>query len=133
MSRSEEGDGLLRRGLPAIRPDILEDRPNARRLANGFDPAARQKRQFDQLVAFTQKLWRDSDAAPQGVLGEGRHHVAGGVGEVGEWYRDYFHNEVIGKLPEPTMPLNPRIAAVYDEPKWTGYEVMLDVYPDVFA
>ena len=41
--------------------------------------------------------------------------------------------EVIGKLPEPTMPLNPRTRQVYDEPKWTGYEVMLDVYPDVFA
>ena len=31
------------------------------------------------------------------------------------------------------MPLNPRTRVVYDEPKWTGYEVMLDVYPDVFA
>ena len=31
------------------------------------------------------------------------------------------------------MPLNPRTRQVYDEPTWTGYEVMLDVYPDVFA
>src|SRR5262249_48161795 len=27
-----------------------------------FDPAARQKRQFDQLVTYTQKLWRDSES-----------------------------------------------------------------------
>ena len=31
--------------------------------------------------------------------------------------------EVIGKLPEPTLPLNPRTRQIYDEPKWTGYEV----------
>src|SRR5262249_46296437 len=30
-----------------------------------FDPAPRQKRQFDQLVAFTQKLMRDSDQRRQ--------------------------------------------------------------------
>ena len=34
--------------------------PTARRKL--FDPAVRQKRQFDQLVAFTQKLWRDSES-----------------------------------------------------------------------
>jgi hypothetical protein len=31
------------------------------------------------------------------------------------------------------MPPNPRTRQVYDEPKWTGHEVMLDLYPDVFA
>jgi len=36
-------------------------------------------------------------------------------------------------LPEPTMPLNPRSRQVYDEEKFTGHEIMLDVYPDVFA
>jgi cephalosporin-C deacetylase-like acetyl esterase len=31
------------------------------------------------------------------------------------------------------MPLNPRTRVIYDEPRFTGYEVMLDVWPDVFA
>ncbi|HJN15539.1 MAG TPA: hypothetical protein QGH10_08620, partial [Armatimonadota bacterium] len=47
--------------------------------------------------------------------------------------RDFFWEEVIGKLPPATEPMNPRSRLVYDEPDWTGYEVMLDVYPDVFA
>ncbi len=47
--------------------------------------------------------------------------------------RDYFWEEVIGKLPAPELPANPRSRQVYDEPKWKGYEVMLDVYADVFA
>jgi cephalosporin-C deacetylase-like acetyl esterase len=29
--------------------------------------------------------------------------------------------------------MNPRTRPIYDEPKWKGYEVTLDLYPDVFA
>ena len=101
--------------------------------ARKIDAAARQKRQFDQLVAFTQKLWRDSDAARKTYWAKADSSSLAAWEKSTEAYRDYFHTEVIGKLPEPTMPLNPRTRQVYDEPKWTGYEVMLDVYPDVFA
>jgi hypothetical protein len=31
------------------------------------------------------------------------------------------------------MALNPRTRLVYDEPRYRGYEVVLDVYPEVFA
>ena len=40
---------------------------------------------------------------------------------------------MIGKLPAPTEPMNPRTRQLYDEPKWTGWEVALDLHPDVFA
>jgi dienelactone hydrolase len=93
----------------------------------------RQKRQFDQLVAFTQKLWRDSDATRKAFWAKADPKSVETWEKTTEWYRDYFHTEVIGELPEPTMPLNPRTRQVYDEPKFTGYEVMLDVLPGVFA
>ena len=78
---------------------------------------------------------RDSEQRRQrSLLVQGRHVLAGEVAEVhASRFRDYFWEEVIGKLPAPTLPLNPRTRPVYDEPKWTGYEVMLDLYPDVFA
>lgn len=98
-----------------------------------FDPAARHKRQFDQLVAFIQKLWRDSDAVRRDYWKKADYTSVAAYEKSAEAYREYFHTEVIGKLPEPTMPLNPRTRPMYDEPKWTGHEVMLDVYPDVFA
>jgi dienelactone hydrolase len=98
-----------------------------------FDPAARHKRQFDQLVAFTQKLWRDSDAKRKAFWSKADASSPEAWEKSCEWYRDYFHTEVIGKLPEPTVPLNPRTRQVYDEKTWTGYEVVLDVYDDVFA
>jgi dienelactone hydrolase len=98
-----------------------------------FDPAPRHKRQFDQLVAYTQKLWRDSEAVRKEFWKKANPSSPDAWEKSCEWYRDYFHNEVIGKLPEPTMPLNPRTRQVYDEKTWSGYEVMLDVYPDVYA
>ncbi|MBN9117903.1 MAG: hypothetical protein J0I06_01835 [Planctomycetes bacterium] len=97
------------------------------------DIPPRQKRQFDQLVAFTQKLWRDSDATRKAFWAKADAKSPEAWEKSCEWYRDYFHTEVIGKLPEPTIPLNPRTRQVYDEKTWTGYEVVLDVYDDVFA
>ena len=98
-----------------------------------FDPAARHKRQFDQLVAHVQKLWRDSDATRNSFWKKADASSPEAWEKSCEPYRDYFHTEVIGKLPEPTMPLSPRTRQVYDEKTFTGYEVMLDVYDDVFA
>jgi hypothetical protein len=31
------------------------------------------------------------------------------------------------------VPANPRTRTTYDRPRWTGYDVTLDVWPDVFA
>ena len=57
-------------------------RTRDRRQRKHFDPAARHKRQFDQLVAYTQKLWRDSDAARKEFWKKADCHVARSVGEV---------------------------------------------------
>src|SRR5207302_2105185 len=96
-------------------------------------PAAIEKRQFDQLVAFTQKLWRDSDAVRKDYWKKADAASPEKWEQSCEEYRRYFHEHVIGKLPDPTVPMNPRSHVVYDEPTWTGYEVTLDLYPDVFA
>ena len=39
----------------------------------------------------------------------------------------------IGKFPKASLPPNARSRRVHDEPKWTGYDVVLEVWPDVFA
>lgn len=101
--------------------------------AKPIDHTARHKRQFDQLVAYTQKLWRDSDAVRKEFWKKADASSPEKWEQSCDWYREYFHSEVIGKLPDPKMPLNPRSRQVYDEKTWTGYEVKLDVYDDVFA
>ena len=99
-----------------------------------FDPAARQKRQFDQLVSFTQQLMRDSERRRQesfwsklDLSSPAKYQSSTVI------LRKRMWEELIGKLPAPTEPMNPRSRLAYDEPKWKGYEVTLDLYPDVFA
>jgi dienelactone hydrolase len=50
-----------------------------------------------------------------------------------EWYREYFATVVIGRFDDALLPANPRSRKAYETDKWTGYEVVLDVFPDVFA
>jgi dienelactone hydrolase len=99
-----------------------------------FDQAARQKRQFEQLVAYTQKLMRDSERGRQEGfwakldLSSPAKYQASTAS-----LRKQMWEELIGKLPKSTEPMNARSRLAYDEPKWKGYEITLDLYPDVFA
>jgi dienelactone hydrolase len=99
-----------------------------------FDPAERQHRQFDQLVAFTQKVMRDSEYHRAETFWNkiDTSSVEKYEGSTAP-YRKQLWEEVIGKLPDPTEPMNPRTRLIYDEPKYRAYEVTLDLYPDVFA
>src|SRR5439155_25579042 len=48
-------------------------------------------------------------------------------------YKKMLWEEVIGKIDDPLPPLNPRSRKIYDETKWVGYEVVLDVGQEGFA
>jgi dienelactone hydrolase len=48
-------------------------------------------------------------------------------------FRKYFHEEIIGKFDDAMLPLDARSRKIYDKERWTGYEVVLDVYQDLFA
>ncbi len=98
-----------------------------------FSPDERQQRQVRELTEFTQKLLRKSFRV------RNQYWASADRSSVEKWVptadvlRNKVHEELIGKLPEPTMPLNPRTRKVLDEKEYTGYEVVLDVYPDVVA
>lgn len=46
----------------------------------------------------------------------------------GNEYRKYLYEEVIGKFDDQLLPANARTRKIYDYERWTGYEVLLDVY-----
>ena len=50
-----------------------------------------------------------------------------------EAYRDIFRRDVIGEFEQPLLPFNARSRKSWETDKWTGHEVVLDVFPDVFA
>lgn len=50
-----------------------------------------------------------------------------------EPYRKFFYDEVIGRFDLKLQPFNARTRLAYDRPAWAGYEVVLDVFPEVIA
>jgi dienelactone hydrolase len=126
---------------------ISDTLPQDRRRA--FSPDERQKRQVKELENHTQWLVRESEhvrehwflykvmpeAADETWSMKLRHPTLAPAKfvEGSRWYREYFRTEVLGAFDEPLLPPNPRTRQIYDKPKWTGHEVVLDVWPEVFA
>ncbi|UCF17528.1 MAG: dienelactone hydrolase family protein, partial [Phycisphaerales bacterium] len=50
-----------------------------------------------------------------------------------EWYREYFYEDVIGKFDYDLLAPNVRSRLTYDEAKYVGYEVVIDVFSNVIA
>ncbi len=100
----------------------------------GFDPAMRQHRQLTELVRHTQRLLGLSER----VRADDFWRQAGST-SASEWenrakpLKAKLWDEVIGRFPPASLPANPRVRQVLENEKWTGYEVVLDVWPDVFA
>ena len=100
------------------------------------DAAERQHRQVLELERFVQRLVRESDATrekyfPVATLSQPRDAEVFAASV--EKYRKDFREEVLGRFDDKLLPPNPRSRKVYDQEKWVGYEVVLDVFPDVFA
>lgn len=103
------------------------------KLETMIDTNERQRRQVQELVNFTQSQLRLSYKVRDQIWNAvDRSSVDAYVTSV-EKLRRFVMEELIGKLPEPTSAPNPRTRKILSEPAYVGYEVMLDVYPDVVA
>ena len=108
--------------------------PFATPSVDDFDYEARQERQFMQLVNLTQRFLREAASRRQELFWNKTDTTS-----LTRWQetckepKAYFWDEVIGRCPAPDVPANPKTRLIYDEPNWKGYEVVLDVWKDVFA
>jgi len=114
-----------------------------------FVPAQRQVRQVKELEDHVQWLLRDSDykrnlsflykVMPEfGVRNWSNkpyhpYFSPDRFTEKAKEYRKYFSEEILGKFDEKMLPANARTRMIYNKERWTGYEVVLDVYKDLFA
>ena len=105
----------------------------AMKLVEPFDRAAVQKRQVAEAIEFTQKTLRHSYKMRDKLFSQADRSSLDKYVATSEKLREHVYRELIGKLPDPTMPLNPRTRKVLEEKEYTGYEVVLDTYPDVIA
>jgi len=120
-------------GLAGVKTGLAPPAAPPENLRTNFDPSERMHRQFDQLVEHTQRLVRQSPARRTEFWAKADASSPERWKASTDFYRDYIWNEVIGRMPAPNVPANPRTRLIYDQPKFRGYEVMLDVWPGVIA
>jgi dienelactone hydrolase len=128
-------DAFLR-GLELESP-VSSENTQPELLRKSFDPQPRQEREQHEIDRHNQWLLTESpyvrakfmkelyDAADTKSLEK--------YDTVRKKYREIFAKEVIGQFDDKLLPANPRSRKSYEGDGWTGYEVVLDVFPDVIA
>jgi dienelactone hydrolase len=111
-------------------------------LRKNFDPKPRQLRQLQELDRHTQAVLAESPYVRRDFLLKladmSQASGSGGV-PVAEYekraaaYRKIFAEDVIGRFDHELLAMNPRTRKAFEAQKWTAYEVVLDVFPDVIA
>jgi dienelactone hydrolase len=97
------------------------------------DPAPRAARQLKEMDDFNQWLLIESESVRKQFMQRLDTSSHSAFCQSASSYRDYFRDEVIGRFDRQLLPPNARSRLSYDRPAWRGYEVVLDVFPDVFA
>lgn len=104
--------------------------PHVVRLPNA---ETRLHRQFDQLIEYTQNLVRASEVARQQFWSKADTSSLAKWTQTAGTYRNYYWEEVIGRLPDPSEPLKPEMTRTGGNERWDSHAVKLPVWPNVFA
>ncbi len=144
------GDGIGRFGSrPALKAFVESLSPTSRLADSGkpprhlrkdFDPDTRHLRQMREIDRHNLRLLSESHHVRREFMAKlepkrNDEEALGKYSKAVEWYRDFFHDEVIGRVEYDLAPPNvrTRLVRAYDQPAWTGYDVVMDVFPDVIA
>jgi Abhydrolase family len=134
----QDGQGLRSIVPVALSSDVAQAILNAGGNSNGSIELpvdkTRERRQVRTLEAYTQRLIVECEAErekrfwqklPLSLPNEFEAFTA--------VERERFWNEVIGRLPDPDVPMNAKSRLVKETEHTLIYEVMLDVWQDVFS
>ncbi len=129
------GTAVLSDFLGALDPNAtLATEESAVEVLRHVDSQERLTRQIHELDRHNQRLLRESPFVRERQITSQLNFDSLAEYEASAAVlRDYFFNEVIGRFDDPLLPPNPQSRRFQQTEKWTGYEVVLDVFPDVFA
>lgn len=126
-------------GLKLPAPRVKKTTPWQRAtLSNGRaggalrSPQHRQARQFHELQRHVQGLLRLSSKVRDTAWQADSSSVASWQ-KTAATRRQTVYDELIGRIGTPKLPANPRSRLLLSTDHYTGYEVVLDVFPDVIA
>jgi dienelactone hydrolase len=97
------------------------------------NPVDRQLRQFHQIDRHNQHLLTISPEVRRSFMSRLDTSSVEAHARTVEPYRQQFAEEIIGRFNDPLLPPSPRSRRSHEGERWTGYEVVLDVFPDVIA
>ena len=113
--------------------EVVRSGTTPERLAKSFDLESRQERQIHEIDRHNQRLLDQSAYVRKQFFSKLDTSSAEKFAKTAEWYREYFYEDVIGKFDYDLLPPNVRSRRSYDEARYVGYEVVMDVFPDVIA
>lgn len=95
--------------------------------------ATRQARQVHEIDRHTQRLLLEGPDVRRAFMKGLDTSSLAAYEKSAEPYRERFATEIIGRFDDEPLPPDARSRKIFDEPTFTGYEVVMDVFPDVFA
>ena len=99
-----------------------------------FEVDARQQRQVRELEAHTQKLVVQSERVREQFFWQKLRRESPENWRIAtSEFKTILWNDLFGRLPAADRPMNPRARKIEERRNWIGYEVVLDVWQDVFA
>ncbi|XZE56775.1 dienelactone hydrolase family protein [Planctomycetaceae bacterium SH139] len=96
-------------------------------------PPDRQRRQCEEIDLFNQLLLRESTYVRREFLQHLDTSSLDAFKASQTAYREQFRDQVIGHFDYRLADFNARSRQTWVSPKWTAYEVVLDVFDEVFA
>ena len=134
-------DGGLKEVVGHLLPDVAEQlitainpiMPNKNEQRAPVD-ATRQERQVHELEKFSQRLLVDGEAERTKTFWKPLPlNSVESFEAATKAQREHFWTDVIGRLPDPNLPMNARTRLIKETDKVSLYEVTMDVWQDVFA
>ena len=98
-----------------------------------FDSSARMQRQFNQVVTHVQQRLEVAWRTREDFWAEADTSSLDAWEKSAATYREKFWEDLIGRCPDPSLPFNAKSRPFDKSAAWDGYEVTLDVHPDIFA
>lgn len=98
------------------------------------DVAARQQRTVKELEAYTQRSIQSCEEERNARFWSKLPlDSVEKFSAATERFREEFTNDVIGRFPDPDVPMNAKSEFVSETDAFRAYDVTLEVWPDVFA
>jgi len=129
---TQEALQTLLRAVGAER-QLLDLQGAPKHLRSEFDPSVRQHRLLTEMDRHNQWLLRESPFVRKEYFKSRDTSSVEKFEASNKSFRDYFRQEVIGHFDQPLLPAKARSRKIAESDQWTRYEVVLDVFPNVFA